>query len=161
MNRLRHSSFVILSFLLPGCATVSTPSGEQTAERVGAVVEVAAYTAASLRLADHPEERRWFAATVASLDALIGREAYNPEALREALLALPIKELKSDKGALIITAAQILYETELRRLVSIDQRPYIAAVARHARNGLARALGLPVLPPPPATTNSPPPAPVR
>jgi hypothetical protein len=150
-------SLASLLALAPGCATTSTPSGDQTAERVGAVVELAAYTATSLHLTNRPSDRRWFVATVAALDALITAEAYNPAALQEAFLSLPIRELKSDKGALIITAAQILYETELRRLINIEQRPYVAAVARHARNGFARALGMATLPPPPPpSTNAPP-----
>lgn len=130
------------ALILSGCSTTGAggPAGATNEaariERIAGVAEVAAYSGAGYWLLDHPQDRDKFAAAIAALGAVTG----DPVEFRNALGGLPVKELKGDKGALIVGAAVLLYETEFAQLTHIDQRSAVAVVARHVRAGLARAL---------------------
>ncbi len=126
---------------LPGCAT-APPAEDEVARlhRVATVAEIAAYTGAGYWLLEHPNDREKITIAVAALDALSSTNGFSAAALHKALLTLPISELKSDKGALLVGGAVLLYEAELNRLTPIHQGPYVAVVTGRVRAGLQRAL---------------------
>lgn len=129
---------VLLS--LTGCSIfrpATEPTAAQRIERVSAIAELAAYTGTAVRLVDHPEDRAKFQAAA---DALGAASAGDSTALQRVLSTLPVKELKGDKGAIIIGAAVLLYETELKRLTTIDQTSLVGAVSASIRAGITRAL---------------------
>lgn len=136
---MKTISSLLLCALLCSCSIFKAPTetGAQRIERIGAVAELAAYTGTALRLVDHPEDRAKFQAAA---DALAGVTAGDTAALQRVLASLPVKELKGEKGAIIVGAAILLYETELKRLTQIDQASAVAVVSKKVRDGIARAL---------------------
>jgi hypothetical protein len=137
------SAFCILtSALLLGCASVgSNPAADaQRIQRLSTVAEIAAFSGTTYWLQSHPADRVYFAASLAALDALLKDRNYDPQALTAALSSLPIKQLQGDKGALIVSAATILYDGYASEVVNLDKATYIAPVISAIRNGLFRAL---------------------
>lgn len=129
-----------LALVPSGCSIFKAPteiSDAQRIERIGVIAELAAYTGTALRLVDHPEDRAKFQAAA---DALATITAGDTAALQRVLASLPVKELRGEKGAIIVGAAILLYETELKRLTQIDQASAVAVVAQKVRDGIARAL---------------------
>lgn len=140
MNRILASVVLVASVaslaLSTGCATVQ-PGAPTQAERIGNIAEVAAYTGTAVWLVDHPADAPKFAAAAAALGVLT---APSPEDLHRILYTLPIRQLKSEKGVIIIGAAILLYESELPRLTPIDQQSLAGTVARRIQSGITNAL---------------------
>jgi RecA/RadA recombinase len=123
-----------------GCSIFKAPTEASAAdriERIGAVAELAAYTGTALWLTEHPGDRAKFQAAA---DALAAATTGDLVVLQKVLASLPVKELKGEKGAIIIGAAILLYETELSRLTKIDQASAVAVVSAKVRAGITRAL---------------------
>ena len=123
-----------------GCSIfkpTTEPTAAQRIERISAIAELAAYTGTAVRLSDHPEDRVKFQAAA---DALGAATAGDTAALQRVLSTLPVKELKGDKGAIIIGAAILLYEAEVKRSTTIDQTSLVGAVSASIRAGITRAL---------------------
>jgi hypothetical protein len=121
---------------LVGCSTVPP---NQTAQLAG-IAEVAAFTGTAYYLADHPEKAPLFEAAKQALDGLINDGNSDPAAFSKALSALPIKELKGDKGVIVVGAAVILWDTYASQVTTLDQKQKVMPVVIAVRNGLARAL---------------------
>jgi hypothetical protein len=132
----------IISLLLPGCATAPKPTDDQVdrLNRIATVAEIAAYTGAGFWLVEHPTERDKVQLAITALDALSSTNGFNGAALQQALSTLPLKELKSEKGSLLVGAAVLLYETEFSRMTPIEQGPLVAIVSARVKSGLQRAL---------------------
>lgn len=133
------NKILALACLLMGCSTV--PSN-QTAQLAG-IAEVAAFTGTAYYLADHPEKAPIFEAAKQALDGLIADGNSDPAAFSKALASLPIKELKGDKGAIMVGAAVILWDTYAGQITKLDQAKKVLPVIQAVRNGLARALAKP------------------
>ena len=134
MNKLLSLLAVVALFV--GCSTTQPGSGSQT-ERIGNLVELAAYTGTAVWLVDHPGDAPKFRAAAIALGALTTGD---PIALHQILSTLPIKELKSEKGAIIIGVAILLYEAELPHLTPINQASLAALVAKRIQSGINLAL---------------------
>jgi hypothetical protein len=131
----------LLGLIGLGCKTFSSgATTEEKIAKIGNLAEVAAYTGAAIHLTDNPQHRVVFEGVIATLDALASTNNFDPVAFSQALQQLPIKELKSDKAAILIGTATLLYEMELRETVEVDRKLYVAAIAGRVRNGLARAV---------------------
>lgn len=129
----------LLCVVLTGCSIfkpVTEPTEAQRVERVAAIAELAAYTGTAVWIVDHPADRIKFKAASDALAASSGDTA----ALQRVLASLPVKELKGEKGAIIIGAAIILYETEIKRLTHVDQSSLAGAVSKSVKAGIDRAL---------------------
>ena len=132
-----------MAALFTGCASTPKAPKEDDLQRMtqaATVAEIAAYTGAGYWLVEHPNDRGKIEMAITALDALSATNGFNGAALSQALSGLPIKELKSQQGSLLIGAAVLLYETELTRLTPIDQGPYVAVISGRIRAGLQRAL---------------------
>lgn len=127
---------------LSGCASTPKPTEDQVERisRAATVAEIAAYTGAGFWLLEHPGDRDKVTLAISALDGLSSTNGYSGLALAQALSILPIKELKGEKGSLLVGAAVLLYETELSRLTPIEQGPYVAIMTGRIRAGLQRAL---------------------
>lgn len=135
-----HSLLCASLLTFTGCSILKAPTEmtqAQRIERAGAIAELAAYTGTALRIVDHPEDRAKFQA---ASDALAAATTGDSVALQRILATLPVKELKGEKGAIIIGAAILLYETELKRLTAVDQASLVGTVSLKIRAGIARAL---------------------
>ncbi len=154
-TRVSALAFCLLSLaLLTGCASIgSNPAADaQRIQRLSTVAELAAFTGTQYWLGGHPQDRPYFALSLAALDSLLKDRNYDPQALTAALSSLPVKQLQGDKGALIVSAATILYDGYASEVVNLDKAIYIAPVIAAIRNGLFRALNpgsatVPVAPP--------------
>lgn len=129
----------VLCGSLVGCAT--TPGSRL--RQVSTAVELAAYTGTVLHLQKKPADRVFFDAAHQTLSSLIKDGQYDPVKFREALQKLPIKELKDERGAIVITSAQILYESFVGELTDLDRAPALKQIMTSARDGLGRALSPP------------------
>jgi hypothetical protein len=124
---------------LVGCSTV--PS-DKTAQLAG-LAEVAAFSGTAYYLADHPDKAPIFEAAKQALDGLIADGNSDPIAFQKALANLPVKELKGDKGVIVVGAAIILWDTYAGQITKLDQAKKVLPVIVAVRDGLARALGKP------------------
>lgn len=122
-----------------GCAT--TPGSRL--RQVSTAVELAAYTGTTLHLQKKPQDKIFFEAARQTMSTLIKDGQYDPVKFREALQKLPIKELKDERGAIVITSATILYESFVGELTDLDRAPAIKQIMTSARDGLSRALDPP------------------
>jgi hypothetical protein len=132
----------LCGILLSGCASIgSNPAADaQRIQRLSTIAELAAFTGSQYWLHDHPQDRQYFAVSLAALDSLLKDRNYDPQALTAALSSLPVRQLQGDKGALIVSAATILYDGYASEVVNLDKATYIAPVIAAIRNGLFRAL---------------------
>lgn len=137
---MKYLATAILAALLlvfaTGCRTMTEP---QKLALVKTVAAESAYVGAAYALEDKPELRAPLVAAVAALDAIIARQSFSPENLRAALNGIP--ELRGANGALL-DAGLTLYIVGTG-FIDIDSAPYVAAVARGTREGIARALARP------------------
>lgn len=137
-NFVARLSSTIAIISLVGCAGVPT---ERKISRMATLAELAAFTGASIDLADNPAHRPYFEASRAALDGLVRSENYDPTAFAAALSGLPVKELKGEKGSLVVGAAVILWEEYAAEVVNLDRSTYVKPVIAAVAKGLARALG--------------------
>lgn len=121
--------------LITGCANLS----QTQQSRIQTGVKLAAYVGTAETLRAHPEYRKGFEVALVELKAL---EAGPIDVIKllEIVNRLPVKELKSDRAQMIITAGTILLTDEigatpLEKLN--DLRPVISAI----REGVERGLG--------------------
>jgi hypothetical protein len=138
MKRTLAALTLVAALALPqtGCKTMTDT---QRLALVETIATEASYVGAAYALDDRPALRAPLAASVAALDALIARETFSPEALRAALNGIPA--LRGSQGALL-DAGLTLYIVGTG-FVDIDSAPYVAAVAKGTRAGIARALARP------------------
>lgn len=135
------SSLALLSFctllLLPiGCATTDN------SQSLESLTHVAAYVGTAEALREHPDWRDEFEQASAEL-ALLEQGPIDIIALVEIVQRLPVKELRSDRAVLYISAATILLSDHLNsipieRLENI--RPIISALRRGIDRGLQTSL---------------------
>lgn len=137
MKTLLLSPILALVILLTGCSTVQNP---QLSGDLAAIAGVAAYTGTAYYLNDHPDKRPIFEASKQMLDGLINAGNSDPIAFQKALANLPIKELKGNKGAIMVGAAVILWDSYAARATALDKSQQVIPVIVAVRDGIARAL---------------------
>ena len=121
--------------LAAGCSTLS---GSQKA-RIHTGVTVAAYVGTVETLRAHPEYRLGFEAAALELKALEDGQIDTIKLL-EIVNRLPVKELKSDRAQMIITAATIVLADEIGATPIEklnDLKPVVAAIREGIERGLA------------------------
>lgn len=140
----------ILSLVLAGvvaaltaCSTFESP--DQVTQMVAAS-KVAAYTATAIYLSDHPDDRAKFESATNSLNLLLANQEFDPIALHQVLLTLPIDELDDPKAHIAIGSAMILWETYGSGVTNLDGLTRVAPVIGGIRDGISR--GLAVIPTP-------------
>jgi hypothetical protein len=136
-----HAPRSIVSACLAGCLLAAGCAGfkPQPAD-YQSLAELAAYDGATLWLKAHPGDRGYFDAAQQLLTSLIADAKWDPVAFQQALATLPIKELKTDTGSIIVGSAVALYTMALREAQPIDQPALVKAFEIGVRNGLQWAL---------------------
>jgi hypothetical protein len=127
-----------------GCTT--TPTGQRVPD-VGAMTftaQSASYVGARMWLREHPEDRSAFERSRDGLKILIAAGTFSAQDLTVALQKLPIRELRSDEGAVIVDVAVVLWDNYGRQLADLDKArvfdTYILPVAKAIYKGLDQAL---------------------
>lgn len=133
MKHLRTLSVLILALVISGCASINL------LDELAADANLAAYIGASVDIADNPERKPFYAASVSLLDSLIRDENYEPAAFMAALTNLPVKELKGSKSTLIVGSAVALWNRAAAR-IDINKSELVKRVAPAVRDGLRRAV---------------------
>lgn len=133
------ASLLILAVLLfaPGCAALKNPTTQQ---RVATACKVAAYVGGTEYLRTHPESRPAFVIARDELKVLENADTIDFTVLLAIVNQLPVKELKSERATLIISAATILLSDYAGSLPA-DQTGQLKTVAKSLREGLDLALG--------------------
>lgn len=139
-------SILLCLSLLTGCATnLNTGKSEISAEKVkhiASVVELAGYNGTYLYLKNNPTKKDIFVNVVNGLNTLIANEI-QLEGFLFVVKELPIKELQSDEGVMIIDSAIILfgiYKDDLIHLDKLEQAKKLTPIAIALRDGINRAL---------------------
>lgn len=130
-------TLILATSLLVGCATTSK---DQKLQQVVTAVQLASYTGTTIYLQKHPEQKNAFVLSRDILNSFIKDGKYDPASLHKALEGLPIKELKGENGAIIITSAQILYESYVSGLTDLDKTPALKAIMTAVRDGFDKSL---------------------
>ena len=129
---------LVLPFMLVGCAT--PPDKDQTIAEAAWAANLISYTATAVHLSDNPGDVPYFQAGVATLDALIRAEDYQPSSLASALKALPFDELRGSKGTIYVTAGVMLFDRVAGRLMDVESAAAVKQFAVAIRSGIAQAL---------------------
>jgi hypothetical protein len=119
-----------------GCASMTEA---QKLSLIQTVSSEAAYVGCAVDLGDNPTHRAGYVAAVAALEAIIARDAYDPENLRAALNGLP--QLRGASGA-IIESGVVLYSVGTG-FIDLAGAPAVRAAVTGIHAGLKRALARP------------------
>lgn len=131
-------------FLLVGCATTGQNPGltDAKVKKVAQVVELASYNGTFLFLQEKPENKYIFESVVRSLDILLEDEITLDKFLL-IVKELPIKELKSKEGVLILDNMIIvfgIYQDDLIKLDKLEQVQKLKPVIVSLRDGIKRGI---------------------
>lgn len=137
-------SLFLSLFLFVGCATTGQNTGltDAKVKKVAQVVELASYNGTFLYLQEKPENKYIFESVVKSLDILLEDEI----TLDKFLLItkeLPIKELKSKEGILLIDNSVILFgifQDDLIKLDKLERVQKLKPVILSLRDGIKRGI---------------------
>jgi hypothetical protein len=132
--RLIMATALAATITLTGCKTT-----EQT-RQLAVATKMAAYVGTSEYLRVHPEARPKFEAAERELFSLESAETLDAITLLAIAQRLPVKELKSERAAIYITAATILL-SEYGESVPIEQLKSLQPVAKAMREGISLGLG--------------------
>lgn len=132
------------AFLFIGCATTGQNPGltDTKVKKIAQVVELAAYNGTFLFLQEKPENKYIFESVVKSLDILLEDEITLDKFLLIAK-ELPIKELKSKEGIMIIDNSVILFgifQDDLIKLDKLEQVQKLKPVIISLRDGIKRGI---------------------
>lgn len=134
---MKYIASLLMAFFLTGCFG---PNSGGTSGEDAVLFELAAYTGASIELAEHPGSRPAFRAAQAAIKRLIDTQNYSPAELVSALKDLKVKEFKGPKGTLIVTAAVILWQKSTANLAPIDNESKVLPVLLALDKGFSQAL---------------------
>jgi hypothetical protein len=129
----------------PGGSAPSTASAPGfSVETLTPIVDSAAYTGTRAVLLSHPEKRPVFVQAADALTALVAADTVTLVSLKTAIdpiLSSDIRELRDPQTALIVDGAVTVADAVLGRY-QLDEakQAEVMAVAKAARNGIARAL---------------------
>lgn len=133
--------------LFAGCVTNSTTNkleiSESRVRQVALVAELAAFNGTTIYLMDHPEKATIFHKVYADLTLLLDEETPSLEKFRLIVKSLPVKELQSEKGQLIVDNAVILisaYNQDVIGLDQLEQAKKLKPLISGLQSGLGKAL---------------------
>ncbi|RTL02098.1 MAG: hypothetical protein EKK57_02810 [Proteobacteria bacterium] len=136
-------SFLIAAIALSGFGCVTNSDGsKQINSKVVLVAELAAYDGTFLYLAQNPASRPKFEKAVENLDILI-ENGVTVDAFILIIKSLPIKELQSTQGKLIVDNAIIIFgqfRDDIIKLDTLEQAKLLLPVVTAVRDGLVKGL---------------------
>ncbi len=135
------------SLLFVGCVTNPQTNtleiSESRMRQVALVAELAAFNGTTIYLMDHPEKEQIFLKVYADLTLLLDEQTPSLEKFRLIVKSLPIKELQSEKGQLIVDNAVILisaYNQDVIALDQLEQAKKLKPLITGLQSGLGKAL---------------------
>lgn len=130
----------ILSTLLlaAACGCATPPHGDRD---IAPIVKTAAYVGTHYALVKHPEWKQDFELAANELRGLENSETIDFVTILAIINRLPIKELKSDNAAIVVTSATILLSEYGGRIVPVEQVAKAKPIAAAIRQGIELALG--------------------
>lgn len=138
MKKLLSIGFAILVMIgLTGCLNPNQPKQTQS---LATAVKMAAYIGTSEYLLSHPDARPKFEAAERELFAMESAPGFDAITLLAIAQRLPVKELKSERAAIYVTAATILL-TDYGASIPVDQIDNLKPIAQAMREGIALGLG--------------------
>ncbi len=117
----------VLLLLTPGCATFNNPTAVQ---RISSAAKVAAYVGTSEYIRQHHD----------SLAQIEQSETIDATLVLAILNQLPVKELKSERATVIITAATIIVNDYIGSIPA-DQTDKIRPLVKALREGIELGMG--------------------
>lgn len=128
-------------FLFTGCVTSpDTGKKELDTVKVAAIVKEAAKQGSAWDLDNNPEHKRYYVTAVQLVAKLLKDENYDRSELARALADLPIRQLQSESGALIIGTAVSVYDVYADRAVDLDKVKYMKPIIQAIHDGLQETL---------------------
>lgn len=141
-----YLSLVLGVLLFAGCATNTGSQleiSESRVRQIALVAELASFNGATIYLMDHPDKKPVFQKVQTNLAVLLNEETPSLEKFRLIIKDLPIKELQSEKGQLIVDNAVILvsaYNQDIIKLGQLEQAAKLKPLIVGLNNGLLKAL---------------------
>lgn len=133
--------------LFAGCVTNPQTNtleiSESRMRQVALVAELAAFNGTTIYLMDHPEKEQIFLKVYADLTLLLNEQTPSLEKFRLIVKSLPVKELQSEKGQLIVDNAVILisaYNQDVIGLDQLEQAKKLKPLISGLQSGLGKAL---------------------
>lgn len=133
--------------LLGLCAVLSFSTGCANTKPVTpatwkAIATLAAKDGSAIYLSEHPQANNVaaFRTAKSALDLLIADGKFSSEELHKALAKLPVKDLSSNTGIILVDSATVLFITLTGGESVIEQRPVVEAFATGIRDGLEATL---------------------
>ncbi len=147
--------------LCAGCKTAAPttpPTPEEVAaaqakkaQRIQAVCKLAAATSTVVYVREHPEHRAIFEGVRVSLGFLLDDPNVTPDQLQALLSQLPLKELKGGDGAVVVTAAIVIYDEYVKEHIALENANvyWLKPAVLGLYTGLSAGLSATAPPPPP------------
>jgi hypothetical protein len=130
----RSALLLIAAVCFAGC---KTPSQNQ---QLASAVKMAAYIGTSEYLLAHPEAKPKFEQAEQELFALAGAEKIDAITLLAIAQRLPLKQLKSERAAIYITAATLLL-SDYGESIPAEQIKDLQPIAKAMGEGIGLGLG--------------------
>jgi outer membrane PBP1 activator LpoA protein len=127
----------LLTASLTGCALLNNPT---SAQRVQSAAKVASYVGTSEYLRTHPETRPAFEMARDSLWQLENSDTIDMALVLAIVNQLPIKELKSERATILITAATILI-SDYAGTIPAEEVNKLQPLVKAIREGIELGLG--------------------
>lgn len=131
-----------LSLLSIGCVTTQNGDKQVDLTKVAGIVEVAAYSGVSYYLVENPQQTQKFSLASKELGILI-EKGVSLEAFIKIVETLPIKELKSKEGKIIVNSAIIIFGTfknDLIKLDELERTQDLKVIAKALKSGIDLAI---------------------
>lgn len=132
---------IIPSLILLACLGCQT-TGPTDVNRVAGAVKIAAFTGTSYAMIEHPEWRPAFTDAEKELKFIEAQPTIDFATIMAVVMRLPVKELKSEKAVLAITAGTMLLY-QYGDSLPIDQIENLRPIVVALREGIALGLGQP------------------
>jgi len=144
--RILGVALVALTATIPisiftGCAMLSGENQTQL-QRVVSGTKIAAYVATSEYLRANPTKAAAFTTVAQSLYVLETSETLDAATLLAVVNQLPIKQLKSERAQMLITAATLVL-SDYAGSIPVDQLENLKPIAKAMREGIELAIPKP------------------
>lgn len=126
----------IITWIATGCATFG---GDNTLQRIQTGSKLAAYVGSAEYLRSHPETRPAFVLARDQLIQIESSEHVDLALLLSIINRLPVKELKSDRAQILITAATLVL-SDFAGDLPVEKLDDLKPVAKSIREGIDLAL---------------------
>lgn len=123
-----------LCLFVAGCKTTSQN------QQLASAVKMAAYIGTSEYLLAHPEAKPKFEQAEQELFALSGAQQLDAVTLLAIAQRLPVKQLKSERAAIYVTAATVLL-SDYGATIPAEQIKELQPIARAMGEGIALGIG--------------------